>query len=98
MEFSIFSFLQQGGYIAISAFLVYLIVRFERVLQRIEKKVEALETELRTEYVKKSEVYSDISGWRGDLRALAEKIDSLREEFFYLKGRYDELKCKKEEK
>ncbi len=47
-------------------------------------------------YVKREDFYRDISGWRGDVKILSEKIDKLREEFFYLKGRYEELKEKRD--
>lgn len=94
MELTIIKYIEQGGLIAIAAFLVFLFVRLERSINKVQEKIESLENELNEKYVKKCDVYSDISGWRGDLRTLAEKIDELRKEFFYLKGRYDELKGK----
>ena len=46
-------------------------------------------------YVKRDELYRDISGWKGDLRMLANKLDTIKDELFYLKGRYEELKFSK---
>jgi len=95
VEWAVFKYIEQGGIIALIAFLIYLIVRMEKTINKIISKIENVECELSTKYAKKEEIFSDISGWRGDLRAIAEKIDELRKEFFYLKGRYDELRDKK---
>lgn len=94
MEPWIIKYIEQGGIIAFLGFLLFLFIRLERAMNKIQAKIESLETELNEKYVKKCDIYSDISGWRGDLRIINEKIDKLREEFFYLKGRYDELKEK----
>jgi uncharacterized protein (UPF0335 family) len=94
VEFALLQVLEKGGTFALIAFCIYLIVRIEKIINRLAERIDKLEDELQTKYVTKEEVFADISGWRGDLRAIAEKIDEMRKEFFYLKGRYDELRGK----
>lgn len=94
MEPGIIKYIEQGGMFALIGFLFFLFIRLERAMNKIQTKIDSLEAELNEKYAKKCDIYSDVSGWRGDLRVITEKIDNLREEFFYLKGRCDELKEK----
>ena len=84
--------IEQGGIIVFVAFLAFLFFRLERTMTKLHERMDAIQNEITDKYAQKGELYSDISGWRGDLRILTDKVDKLREEFFYLKGRYDELK------
>jgi predicted nuclease with TOPRIM domain len=88
----ILKLIEQGGAIALIAFLAFLFFRLEKAMTRLHERMDSIQSELVEKYAQKGELYSDISGWRGDLRILTDKVDKLREDFFYLKGRYDELK------
>ncbi|MBI3584212.1 MAG: hypothetical protein HY096_09745 [Nitrospinae bacterium] len=88
-------FIEHGGAIALVALLSILFIRLEKSIAKLHERIDATQSELAEKYTQKGELYSDISGWRGDLRILTEKVDKLREEFFYLKGRYDELREEK---
>ena len=104
MEITVLKLLLQYGTAPALILLCVLILLFNK---EIGRRIEGLENtfkELKNKtdfieqsYVRKEDLYRDISGWRGDVKTLFTKIDNLREEFFYLKGRYEELKDKKNE-
>ena len=104
MEIAAVKLLLQYGTAPALILLCILIILFNK---EIGRRIEGLENtfkELKNKtdfieqsYVRKEDLYRDISGWRGDVKTLSQKIDDLREEFFYLKGRYEELKKKNEE-
>ena len=103
MEISLISFLEKGGFLAISVFITYLIIRLEKriseLFQFINARIEKIENKIENfeeEYVRKTDLFADISGWRGDLKSLSEKIEKLRNEFYYLKGKF-EIECKRKE-
>jgi len=103
MEISLISFLEKGGFLAISVFITYLIIRLEKriseLFQFINARIEKIENKIENfeeEYVRKTDLFADISGWRGDLKSLSEKIEKLRNEFYYLKGKF-ETECKRKE-
>ena len=48
-------------------------------------KVDAFECE----YVPKAEFFQDVSGWRGDVQRLFERVDWISKDLAYFKGRYD---------
>lgn len=48
-------------------------------------KVDAFECE----YVPKGEFFQDVSGWRGDVQRLFERVDGISRDLAYFKGRYD---------
>ncbi|MEM5854359.1 MAG: hypothetical protein QW228_08395 [Candidatus Aenigmatarchaeota archaeon] len=88
---------------AISVFITYLIIRLEKriseLFQFINARIEKIENKIENfeeEYVRKTDLFADISGWRGDLKSLSEKIEKLRNEFYYLKGKF-ETECKRKE-
>ncbi len=97
IELRLLPYLYSGGLLAAVAFAIYLIIKIEKVVKELQEQIEIFRDEMHNEYVKKVDFYSDISGWRGDLKMLMEKLDRLKEEFYYLKGRYDELKGGKDE-
>ncbi|MEM1672513.1 MAG: hypothetical protein QXX12_00495 [Nanopusillaceae archaeon] len=104
MEISLISFLEKGGLLAISVFITYLIIRLEKrvseLFQLINTRIEKIENKIENiekEYVRKTDLFADISGWRGDLRVLSEKIEKLRNEFYYFKGKFEIESKRKEE-
>jgi|GEM_PF-1360034 hypothetical protein len=92
----LFPLIANGGYIAIAAFLLFLILdvkkRLERVDRVIEKLVEKFDQNLEhlerrveiieRDFVSREEHYRDFSGWREELRHIDRKIDSLYREVF----------------
>lgn len=89
--------LQYGTLPAVLVLLV-LVVMMKQDLQRIHQRMDNLEGRLDyldRQCVKKAELYQDISGWRGDIRRLEGKLDGLKDEFFYLKGRFDHESTKR---
>ena len=65
----------EGGWMAMGLLLGYL-------LHRLEKKVEKMENKLDTmhdEFITKEDHYRDISGWRGEIHRLEDKIERLIE-------------------
>lgn len=101
MEVSLLAFFEKGGFLAISVFITYLIIRLEKrvseLFQLINARIEKIESKIESfeeEYVKKTDLFADISGWRGDLRILSEKIEQLRNEFYYFKGKF-ESECRR---
>ncbi len=81
MEVGIFSLITKGGWIAGAAFLVYLLLRFEKRLESFSNEVKGLEEKLEDYYkemVSKEEYYRDVSGWRHELDRLISKIEELQ--------------------
>ncbi len=119
----ILKFLEQGGFLAVSAFLLYLIKKQSDRIEKFEKerkeenaehkkdheklsakiedickdyapkedhkllaaKVESLECE----YVPKGEFFQDVSGWRGDVQRLFERVEAIAKGLAYMEGRFD---------
>ncbi len=71
----------KGGWVASIAFLLYLLLRFEKRLESFSSEVKKLEEKLEgyhKEMVSKEEYYRDVSGWRHELNRLIEKIEELQ--------------------
>lgn len=99
MEFTVLSFIREGSFIAVAAFLLYIIKKQSDRIDKMEEenrsfykelsnKIEMMESEL----VSKVDFYRDISAWREDIKKLTEKVDILTKEFAYFKGVYSRLK------
>lgn len=86
MESFLFKLFETGGVISLIGVLIFWLMRIERALNRIqdsfvckddfialEKKVETLSSEAQ----RKEDFYRDVSGWREDIRYLAEKLDKV---------------------
>ncbi len=81
MEVGFFSLILKGGWAGVAAFLVYLLLRFEKRLEGFSNEVKKLEEKLEDYYkemVSKEEYYRDVSGWRQELNRLIEKIEELQ--------------------
>jgi uncharacterized coiled-coil DUF342 family protein len=81
MEIGILSLIFQGGWVASIAFLLYLLLKFEKKLESFGSEVKRLEEKLEgyhKEMVSKEEYYRDVSGWRHELNRLISKIEELQ--------------------
>ena len=70
--------LGNGGWMAIGIVLGYLIKKLEKHVEKLEKKIEKIEG-LQKDFITKEEHYRDVSGWRGEIRRIEDKIDRLFE-------------------
>ncbi len=61
----------------------------DKGVERLDRRIDTLADDA-DNYVEKERYYQDVSGWRGETRALAGKIDRLTEELSFLKGRCHE--------
>jgi hypothetical protein len=86
MEGFLLSLFKTGGPVALVGVLIFWLVRIERTLNKIQdsfvckdefavlqQKVDTLSNETQ----RKEDFYRDISGWREDIRYLAEKLDKV---------------------
>ena len=71
MEMALLTLLTQGGWIAVAAFCVYMLFRLEKRIDRLEEKFENM--------VSREEHYRDLSGWRGEIQRLDDKISRMFE-------------------
>ncbi len=73
MEISLLNYIWQGGWLAIGAFLIYFIIKLEKRIEKIENSI----IQFHCDYVKKNEYFRDVSGWRGEINRLEDKIDNM---------------------
>jgi len=81
MEVALFSWIEKGGWLAGIAFLLYLLIKFERRLESLSNEMRRLEEKLEgyhKEMVSKEEYYRDVSGWRNELNRLILKLEELQ--------------------
>jgi predicted nucleic acid-binding Zn-ribbon protein len=81
MEVGIFSILIKGGWAANLAFLLYLLLKFEKRLESFSSEMKKLEEKLEGYYremVSKEEYFHDVSGWRHELNRFIAKIEELQ--------------------
>jgi hypothetical protein len=69
MEIQLIQLLWNGGWVAIGATMIYLFVKLEKRIEKIEEKLEMM--------VSRETYYRDVSGWRGEINRLEDKIDNL---------------------
>ena len=67
--------ISEGGWIAIGMLLGYLLHRLEKRVEKMENKLDAMQDE----FITKEDHYRDISGWRGEIHRLEDKIERLIE-------------------
>lgn len=86
MESALLKVFEAGGTVAIIGVVIFWLVRIERALNRIQDnfvcKDEFMELQHRVdaisqEALRKEDFYRDVSGWREDIRHLADKIDKV---------------------
>ena len=70
--------LGNGGWMAIGIVLGYLIKKLSEHVEKLEKRIEKLEG-MQRDFITKEEHYRDVSGWRGEIRRVEDKIDKLSE-------------------
>jgi chromosome segregation ATPase len=81
MEVGILSLILQGGWVASIAFLLYLLLKFEKRLDSLSSEIKKLEEKMEDyhkEMVSKEEYYRDVSGWRHELNRIMSKIEELQ--------------------
>ncbi|MFZ8784966.1 hypothetical protein [Thermocrinis sp.] len=81
MEVGIFSLVLKGGWAASLAFLLYLLLKFEKRMESLSSDMKKLEEKLEDYHkkmVSKEEYYRDVSGWRNELNRLILKLEELQ--------------------
>lgn len=73
MEKVLYQVLVQGGWFAIGTVLIYLFLKLEKRLEKLEEKI----NEFQSHYITKDTYYRDVSGWRGEIHRLEDKIDKM---------------------
>lgn len=113
MELNVLTIIEKGGFLAVSAFLLYLVKKQSDRIDKSEKEQKEEQKEIsakvdgifkdyvpkedhkalqekvysiETEYVPKADFYRDVSGWRGDIQRILEKVDTLTKELAYFRG------------
>lgn len=64
-----------AGWSVLAVFLVFMLFRLEKKLEKFEEQI----GNIKDEFVTKEEHYRDISGWRGEINRLENKIERLIE-------------------
>jgi hypothetical protein len=64
-----------GGWMAIGVVLGYFLYRLEKRVEKLENKIDVMHDE----FITKEDHYRDISGWRGEIHRLEDKIERLIE-------------------
>jgi len=75
MEDRLVQIIGNGGWMAVGVVLGYLMRKLERRVERLEEKIDAMHDE----FITKEDHYRDISGWRGEIHRLEDKIDRFSE-------------------
>jgi len=81
MEFGLFHLILQGGWAAVSAFFIYILIKLDKRIEKLESKLE----EIQKENVSREEYYRDISGWRGELQRLEDKLTNILDKLWEVK-------------
>ena len=77
MELSLIELVREGGWIALFAFLFFILLRLEKRIESFEQKLE----EIQKENIRREEYYRDISGWRGEIQRLDDKLTRIFDKF-----------------
>jgi len=65
--------LLDAGWPVVAIFLAFMMFRLEKKIEKLEEQIQNI-TE---EFVSKEEHYRDVSGWRGEINKLEDKIDKM---------------------
>lgn len=91
MEGRVIELINGGGYVAIGAFLFYMVLRVEKALLRIHERMDKIADKfvtkeecarcgrridaIESEYQSKTDFYRDMEGWREEINRLNDKLD-----------------------
>lgn len=71
MEAKLVQIIGSGGWMAVGVVLGYLLRKLERRVEKLEEKIDAMHDE----FITKEDYYRDISGWRGEIYRLEDRIE-----------------------
>ena len=75
MEDKLIQIIGNGGWMAVGTFLGYLLWELRKRVERLEKRIESMSSE----FITKEDHYRDVSGWRGEIQRLEDRIERLIE-------------------
>lgn len=75
MEGFMIKTLFDAGWSVVAVFLIFMLFRLEKRIEKFEEQVK----DIKEDFVTKEEHYRDISGWRGEINKLEDKIERLIE-------------------
>lgn len=81
MEAKIIEIIGNGGWLAVGVFLGYFLKRLEKRVEKLEEKIDAVQDE----FISKEDHYRDISGWRGEIHRLEDKVERILEKILEAK-------------
>ncbi len=81
MEDRLVQILGNGGWMAVGVVLGYLLRKLERRVEKLEEKIDAMHDE----FITKEDHYRDISGWRGEIHRLEDRIERFFEKIMEAK-------------